>query len=53
MTDTELVDAIIKIIRTKPRIKKADAKSAEARDLARYDRIAGLILRHHAAREQA
>jgi hypothetical protein len=46
MTDAELIAAIAKIIRAKPRLSKADAKSVEARDLARYDQIAGLIARH-------
>lgn len=45
MTDRELLDAIRRIIRTRPRLDKNDSRSAEARDLAKYDQIAGLLQR--------
>lgn len=47
MTDAELVAAIRKILRTRPRLKTgSDQLSAEARDLARFDQIAGLMQRN-------
>jgi hypothetical protein len=45
MTDTELVAAITRIVNSRPRLDKRDRHSFEARDLARYDQIAGLIAR--------
>jgi signal transduction protein with GAF and PtsI domain len=46
MTDAELIVAIRKILRTRPRLKGVSAKSVEAADLARYDQIVGLVARH-------
>lgn len=46
MTDHDLVVAIRKIIVERVRLKGSDKQSAEARDLARYDRIVGLVKRH-------
>jgi hypothetical protein len=46
MTDAELIAAIAKILHSRPRLRKADRASAEARDLARFDQIAGLVARH-------
>jgi hypothetical protein len=46
MTDGELIDAIRKIVRSRPRLKGVDVRSVEAADLARYDQIVGLISRH-------
>jgi hypothetical protein len=46
MTDAELIAAIAKILHSRPRLKTADRASAEARDLARFDQIVGLINRH-------
>ena len=52
MSDAELIAAIRKIIHARVRLKGADAKSAEARDLARYDQIVGLIDRHKPTAEK-
>jgi len=49
MTDSELIAAIRKILRSRPRLKGVDKRSAEATDLARYDQIAGLVARHPVA----
>lgn len=46
MTDSELVAALRKIVTERIRLKGQDKLSAEARDLARYDRIVGLLKRH-------
>jgi hypothetical protein len=46
MTDSDVVVAIAKIIRTRPRLAGRDRSSVEARDLARYDQIVGLVSRH-------
>ena len=46
MTDAELIAAIRKIVGSKPRRTSREAQSVEARDLARYDLIVGLVLRH-------
>jgi hypothetical protein len=46
MSDAELVAAIYKIIRKRPRLTGIDRPSAEAADLARYDQIVGLMRRH-------
>lgn len=46
MTDSELVAAIRKILRQRPRLKGIDKQSVEAADLARFDQIAGLLGRH-------
>jgi hypothetical protein len=43
MTDADVVAAIAKIINARARLRD---RSAEARDLARYDQIVGLISRH-------
>jgi len=53
MTDADVIVAILKIIHTKPRVKAVDKGSAEARDLARYDLIAGLVRRHAQTRAPA
>lgn len=46
LTDSEVVAAIRKIITARSRLKGTDKGSIEARDLARYDLIVGLINRH-------
>lgn len=46
MTDAEVIAAIRRILRTRPRVAKADAMSQEAADLARLDQIQGLLRRH-------
>lgn len=46
MNDAEMIAAIQKIIRTRPRMKGADRASVEAADLTRYDQIVGLLRRH-------
>ena len=46
MTDAELIEAIRKIVHARVRLRGKDNRSAEARDLARYDQIVGLIERH-------
>jgi len=43
MNDAELIEAIRKIVRAR---RRRGDKSAEERDLARYDQIVGLIERH-------
>jgi len=49
MTDADVLAAILKIIRSRPRLKGRDRDSAEARDLAKYDQIAGLLQRYTGA----
>jgi hypothetical protein len=46
MTDTDLIVAIRKIIRTPPRRGSIEARDAIQADLARYDQIVGLLRRH-------
>lgn len=46
LTDSEVVAAIRKIITARSRVKGTDKLSIEARDLARYDLIVGLMNRH-------
>lgn len=49
MTDAELLSAIRKIVSARVRLKGTDKLSAEARDLARYDQIVGLVRRQGGA----
>ncbi len=53
LTDSEVVKAIQKIITARTRQKGGDDKaSIEARDLARYDLIVGLMKRHTASGDE-